>query len=208
MTLREIQEALKKTYCKFLIKQGGSIGIEYGHIPDRHACEWLRSKFEVPLKYNYTKEQKKVILDRLMWSDHFERFVAAKYPSEKRFGLEGAESLVPGMKALIDWCVELGATSVVMGMPHRGRLNVLSNVVRKPHASIFSEFSGTLDNSVEGSGDVKYHLGMVFNIDLELCKTYSLWKDCQFIIDCQSFTLGSSGSCRAWQSSRFAVLSK
>ena len=94
LTLREIEKALKKTYC-------GSIGIEYGHIPDRNACEWLRSKFEVPSKYNYTKEQKLLILDRLMWSDHFERFVAAKYPSEKRFGLEGAESLVPGMKALV-----------------------------------------------------------------------------------------------------------
>ena len=99
MTLREIQQALKNTYC-------GSIGIEYGHIPDRHACEWLRSKFEVPSKYNYTKEQKKVILDRLMWSDHFERFVAAKYPSEKRFGLEGAESLVPGMKALVNILID------------------------------------------------------------------------------------------------------
>ncbi|KAJ3342437.1 2-oxoglutarate dehydrogenase E1 component, partial [Kappamyces sp. JEL0680] len=139
---------------------GGSIGIEYGHIPVREQCDWLRSKFEIPSKYKYTKEQKISILDRLMWSDHFEKFVSTKFPSEKRFGLEGCETLIPGMKALVDTCVEQGANSVVVGMPHRGRLNVLANVVRKPHASIFSEFSGTQDSNVEGSGDVKYHLGM------------------------------------------------
>jgi 2-oxoglutarate dehydrogenase E1 component len=77
------------------------MGIEYGHINDRAACDWLRAKFEVPTKYKYSKDQKIRILDRLMWSDHFERFVSAKYPSEKRFGLEGCESLVPGMKALV-----------------------------------------------------------------------------------------------------------
>ncbi|KAJ3281197.1 2-oxoglutarate dehydrogenase E1 component [Borealophlyctis nickersoniae] len=153
LTLREILDRLKATYC-------GSIGIEYGHIPDRGQCDWLRQKFEVPVKYRYSKEEKLVILDRLMWSDSFERFVASKYPTEKRFGLEGCESLIPGMKALIDWSVELGVNSIVMGMPHRGRLNVLSNVVRKPNESIFSEFSHSAENTVEGSGDVKYHLGM------------------------------------------------
>ncbi|KAI8830707.1 thiamine diphosphate-binding protein [Chytridium lagenaria] len=151
LTLREIVTKLRQTYC-------GSIGIEYGHISDRAACDWLRQKFEVPVRYNYTKEQKLVILDRLMWSDSFERFVATKYPSEKRFGLEGCESLIPAMKGLIDRSVELGVNSVVMGMPHRGRLNVLSNVVRKPNESIFSEFAGSRDDIVEGSGDVKYHL--------------------------------------------------
>ncbi|KAJ3216898.1 2-oxoglutarate dehydrogenase E1 component [Dinochytrium kinnereticum] len=153
LTLREIVSRLKQTYC-------GSIGIEYGHINDRAACDWLRQKFEVPVRYNYSKAEKLVILDRLMWSDSFERFVATKYPSEKRFGLEGCESLIPGMKAMIDRSVELGVNSVVMGMPHRGRLNVLSNVVRKPNESIFSEFAGSRDDIVEGSGDVKYHLGM------------------------------------------------
>ncbi|EGF84102.1 hypothetical protein BATDEDRAFT_34093 [Batrachochytrium dendrobatidis JAM81] len=153
LTLREIVDRLKQTYCS-------TVGIEYGHIPDRIACDWLRKKFEVPSKFNYTKEEKLTILDRLMWSDSFERFVSTKYPSEKRFGLEGCESLIPGMKAMIDTSVELGINSVVMGMPHRGRLNVLSNVVRKPNESIFSEFAGSQANSVEGSGDVKYHLGM------------------------------------------------
>ena len=77
------------------------MGIEYGHIPDRVACDWLRQKFEVPVKYQYTKDQKIAILDRLLWSDHFEQFVSKKYPSEKRFGLEGCENLIPGMKALV-----------------------------------------------------------------------------------------------------------
>ncbi|KAI8998092.1 thiamine diphosphate-binding protein [Gaertneriomyces semiglobifer] len=153
LTLREIIERLKKTYC-------GTIGVEYGHIPDRAQCDWLRQRFEVPTKFKYTKEQKMMILDRLMWSDHFERFVAKKYPTEKRFGLEGCESLIPGMKSMIDRSVEHGVNSVVMGMPHRGRLNVLSNVVRKPNESIFAEFSHSAEDTVEGSGDVKYHLGM------------------------------------------------
>jgi 2-oxoglutarate dehydrogenase E1 component len=93
-TLREIVKMLRDTYC-------GSIGIEYGHIPDRDQCDWLRTRFEVPTKFKYSKQRKIRILDRLMWSDHFERFVSSKYPSEKRFGLEGCESLIPGMKAMV-----------------------------------------------------------------------------------------------------------
>ncbi|KAI9301347.1 oxoglutarate dehydrogenase, E1 component [Cunninghamella echinulata] len=153
LTLREIVDALKKIYC-------GSIGIEYIHIPDRAQCDWIRQRIENPQPYKYSVDEKRVILDRLTWSDSFERFVASKYPSEKRFGLEGGETLIPGMKALIDRSVDLGVESIVIGMPHRGRLNVLSNVVRKPNESIFCEFSGSLEPSEEGSGDVKYHLGM------------------------------------------------
>ena len=130
------------------------------HIPDRQQCDWLRSRFEIPQRFKFSKDEKRVILDRLIWSDSFERFVAAKYPSEKRFGLEGCEALIPGMKALIDRSVDLGVKSIVMGMPHRGRLNVLSNVVRKPNESIFCEFSGSIEPGLETSGDVKYHLGM------------------------------------------------
>ncbi|KAI8891013.1 oxoglutarate dehydrogenase, E1 component [Backusella circina FSU 941] len=153
LTLREIIDHLKKIYC-------GSIGVEYIHIPDRAQCDWIRERIETPQPYKYSVDEKKVILDRLTWSDSFERFVASKYPSEKRFGLEGGETLIPGMKALIDRSVDLGVGSIVIGMPHRGRLNVLSNVVRKPNESIFCEFSGALEPSEEGSGDVKYHLGM------------------------------------------------
>lgn len=153
MTLREIVEHLNTIYC-------GSIGIEYCHIPDRKQCDWIRERLEIPSRCQYSTEQKAMILDRLVWSDSFERFVATKWPSEKRFGLEGCEALIPGMKALIDSSVEKGIENIVIGMPHRGRLNVLSNVVRKPNESIFAEFSGSLEPAAEGSGDVKYHLGM------------------------------------------------
>ncbi|CAB4382519.1 oxoglutarate dehydrogenase, E1 component [Rhizophagus irregularis] len=155
-TLREIVGICRQIYS-------GTIGIEYIHIPDRAQCDWIRSKVEIPKPYDYTTEEKHMILDRLTWGDSFERFVATKYPNEKRFGLEGCESLIPGMKALIDQSVELGIDSIVLGMPHRGRLNVLSNVVRKPNESIFCEFSGSVEPSDEGSGDVKYHLGMNYD---------------------------------------------
>ncbi|KAI3644982.1 hypothetical protein MP228_011146 [Amoeboaphelidium protococcarum] len=155
-TLREIIQILKDIYC-------GSIGVEYTHIPDRAQCDWIRERLEVPQRFKFSKEEKSMILDRLIWSDSFEKFVATKYPSVKRFGLEGCEALIPGMKALIDRSVDLGVNSVAMGMAHRGRLNVLSNVVRKPNESIFSEFSGNLEPGLEGSGDVKYHLGMNYD---------------------------------------------
>eukprot|EP00158_Paraphelidium_tribonemae_P002586 Partr_v1_DN25496_c0_g1_i1_m53622 putative 2oxoglutarate dehydrogenase len=156
ITLREIIQSLQDVYC-------GKIGVEYTHVPSRIQCDWLRNRFEVPRRFEYSLEDKKRILDRLIWSDSFERFVAQKWTSEKRFGLEGGESLIPGMKAMIDRAVDAGVKTIVMGMPHRGRLNVLSNVVRKPNESIFCEFSGSLEPQVEGSGDVKYHLGMNYD---------------------------------------------
>ncbi|KAJ6004403.1 hypothetical protein N7499_000468 [Penicillium canescens] len=155
MTLREIIDACEKIYC-------GSYGVEYIHIPDRKPCEWIRDRFEIPQPYNYSVDDKRRILDRLIWSSSFEAFLATKFPNDKRFGLEGCETLVPGMKALIDRSVDYGIKDIVIGMPHRGRLNVLSNVVRKPNESIFSEFAGSTEPSDEGSGDVKYHLGMNF----------------------------------------------
>ncbi|TKA63216.1 2-oxoglutarate dehydrogenase, mitochondrial [Cryomyces minteri] len=155
MTLREIIAACERLYC-------GGYGIEYIHIPDRHQCDWLRQRIEVPTPYKYSVDEKRRILDRLIWSSSFESFLATKYPNDKRFGLEGGESLIPGMKALIDRSVDYGVKDIVIGMPHRGRLNVLSNVVRKPNESIFSEFGGSAEPSDEGSGDVKYHLGMNF----------------------------------------------
>ncbi|RAO65707.1 uncharacterized protein BHQ10_001719 [Talaromyces amestolkiae] len=155
MTLREIIAACEKIYC-------GSYGVEYIHIPDRKPCDWIRDRFEIPQPYKYSVDEKRRILDRLIWSSSFESFLATKFPNDKRFGLEGCETLVPGMKALIDRSVDYGVKDIVIGMPHRGRLNVLSNVVRKPNESIFSEFSGSTEPSDEGSGDVKYHLGMNF----------------------------------------------
>ncbi|KAJ2891952.1 putative oxoglutarate dehydrogenase protein [Zalerion maritima] len=155
MTLREIFDTCERIYC-------GSYGVEFIHIPDREKCDWLRSRLEVPNPFKYSVDEKRRILDRLIWSSSFESFLSTKYPNDKRFGLEGCETLVPGMKALIDRSVDYGVKDIVIGMPHRGRLNVLSNVVRKPNESIFSEFAGTAGAEDEGSGDVKYHLGMNF----------------------------------------------
>ena len=155
MTLREIIAACEKIYC-------GSYGVEYIHISDREQCDWLRERIETPQPFKYSVDEKRRILDRLIWSSSFEAFLATKFPNDKRFGLEGCETLVPGMKALIDRSVDYGVKDIVIGMPHRGRLNVLSNVVRKPNESIFSEFGGLTEPEDEGSGDVKYHLGMNF----------------------------------------------
>ncbi|OMH85378.1 2-oxoglutarate dehydrogenase, mitochondrial [Zancudomyces culisetae] len=155
LSLRDIHSKLQRIYC-------GTFGVEYTHMGDREMCNWFRIKLEAPEQRVLTKDMKRVILDRLAWGTLFERYSAKKYPSQKRFGLEGLESLIPGLKELIDYSVDLGVEHVVIGMPHRGRLNVLSNVVRKPNESIFCEFSGELEPSVEGSGDARYHLGMNF----------------------------------------------
>ncbi|PWN94595.1 putative KGD1-alpha-ketoglutarate dehydrogenase [Tilletiopsis washingtonensis] len=151
MTIREVIDAVKRIYC-------GSIGIQYVHIPDREKCDWLRERIETPQPFKYSIEEKRTILDRLIWSDSFERFISSKYPNEKRFGLEGGESLIPGVKSMIDRTVEHGVESITMGMPHRGRLNVLANVIRRPIEGILHQFAGKTDDG-EGGGDVKYHLG-------------------------------------------------
>ncbi|KAG8860883.1 2-oxoglutarate dehydrogenase E1 component [Tulasnella sp. 330] len=151
MSLREIIATCRELYC-------GTMGIEYIHIPNKDQCDWIRNRVEIPHPVNYTVDEKRVVLDRLMWSELFEKFIAGKYPNEKRFGLEGCEALIPGMKALIDRSVDQGIESIVIGMPHRGRLNVLANVIRKPIEAILNEFSGK-DVDESGGGDVKYHLG-------------------------------------------------
>ncbi|KAG2188029.1 hypothetical protein INT44_000780 [Umbelopsis vinacea] len=153
LTLQQVVDHLKHIYC-------GSIGSEYIHIPNKDECDWLRERLEKVKPYDFSRDEKYMMLDRLMWSSIFEQFVATKYPGEKRFGLEGAESLIAGMKAMVDRSVDHGVQSIIIGMPHRGRLNILSNVIRKPNESIFCEFMGVQSSSVEGSGDVKYHLGM------------------------------------------------
>lgn len=159
-TLRETLTRLREAYC-------GKIGYEYMHIPDRDRCNWLRERIETPDPPLFTKERKTHILDRLAWSDLFESFLANKYAAAKRFGLEGCETLIPGMKACIDKSADMGVDTVVIGMPHRGRLNVLGNVVRKPLEQIFTEFAGKGPKQdpteYQGSGDVKYHLGTSYN---------------------------------------------
>ncbi|EPY54231.1 2-oxoglutarate dehydrogenase [Schizosaccharomyces cryophilus OY26] len=153
MTLRNIVEACERIYC-------GNFAVEFTHISSRTRSNWIQSHLETPTPFKYNHDEKMMIYDRLNWAHSFERFLSTKFPNDKRFGLEGCESMVPGMKALIDRSVDQGVSNVVIGMAHRGRLNVLHNVVRKPAQAIFSEFRGTQDPEDEGSGDVKYHLGM------------------------------------------------
>jgi len=154
ITLRNLLQRLEETYCS-------KIGFEFMHIQSLEQLNWIREKFETQKHYKYSNEDKVVILDRLMWATKFERVLATKFSSLKRFGLDGCEALIPGLKALIDRGADLGIEHIVMGMPHRGRLNVLANVVRKPLAAIFHEFTGgsALKDEYTGSGDVKYHLG-------------------------------------------------
>ncbi|GME58249.1 oxoglutarate dehydrogenase (succinyl-transferring), E1 component [Neofusicoccum parvum] len=153
ITLREIVSKLEESYC-------GSVGVEYTHIPDREKQEWIRSRLEVPQPARFSSEEKKELLHGLASASSFEKFIATKYPVEKRYGLDGGESLVPGMKALVNRCVEHGAKDVIVGSQHRGRLNVMSNVMGLPNELVFQRFAGDM-SLIEGqTGDVKYHLGI------------------------------------------------
>ena len=122
-------------------------------------CNWIRQQFESPDVGTLTVDEKKRTLKRLIRATRFEEFLAKKYSSVKRFGVEGCEVLIPAMKSVIDTVSAHGVDTVIMGMPHRGRLNVLANVTRKPLEEIFCEFDSKLKPADEGSGDVKYHLG-------------------------------------------------
>ncbi|KAL1622889.1 hypothetical protein SLS56_008570 [Neofusicoccum ribis] len=153
ITLREIISKLEESYC-------GSVGVEYTHIPDRDKQEWIRSRLEVPQPARFSSEEKKELLHGLASASSFEKFIATKYPVEKRYGLDGGESLVPGMKVLVNRCVEHGAKDVIVGSQHRGRLNVMSNVMGLPNELVFQRFAGDM-SLIEGqTGDVKYHLGI------------------------------------------------
>ncbi|XP_034189450.1 oxoglutarate dehydrogenase Nc73EF isoform X1 [Osmia lignaria lignaria] len=151
LPLREILRRLEAAYC-------GHIGVEFMFINSLEQCNWIRQKMETPGVMEMTNDERRLILARLTRATGFEAFLARKWSSEKRFGLEGCEILIPAMKQVIDKSTELGVESVVMGMPHRGRLNVLANVCRKPLSQIFTQFAA-LEAADDGSGDVKYHLG-------------------------------------------------
>ncbi|THD22927.1 2-oxoglutarate dehydrogenase mitochondrial [Fasciola hepatica] len=153
LTLREIIRRLEEVYCRH-------IGVEYMFINSLNKCDWIQRKPETPGALSFTPQQKRFILARLVRSTRFEAFLAKKWSSEKRFGVEGCEVLIPAMKTLIDVSTDLGVDSIVIGIPHRGRLNVLANVCRKPLEEIFCQFDSRLEAADEGSGDVKYHLGM------------------------------------------------
>src|SRR6476660_4059240 len=154
-TLRGVLAILKRVY-------GHHIGTEYMHISDPEQRQWIKDRLEGPdAEIRFTPEGKTAILKKLIEAEIFERFLDVKYTGTKRFGLDGGEAIVPALEQVIKRGGQLGLKEIVIGMPHRGRLNVLATVMAKPYRAIFNEFKGgsAHPDEVEGSGDVKYHLG-------------------------------------------------
>ncbi|MFW2332624.1 multifunctional oxoglutarate decarboxylase/oxoglutarate dehydrogenase thiamine pyrophosphate-binding subunit/dihydrolipoyllysine-residue succinyltransferase subunit [Ilumatobacter sp.] len=152
LTLGDLLGVLRDAYCR-------TIGVEYMHIQNTEEQRWIQEHVEVK-KADFTKEQKDRILERVNAAEAFEKFLATKYVGTKRFGIEGAESAIPILDEILSGAADEGLDGAVVGMAHRGRLNVLSNIMGKNYEAIFSEFEGHVDpNTVQGSGDVKYHLG-------------------------------------------------
>ena len=154
-SLRDIVAILDRTYCQ-------TLGVEFMHVSDPAQKAWLQERIEGANKeITFTPEGKKAILNKLVEAEGFEKFCDVKYTGTKRFGLDGAESLIPALEQIIKRGGALGVQDIVIGLPHRGRLNVLAQVMGKPHRAIFHEFKGgsSKPEDVEGSGDVKYHLG-------------------------------------------------
>jgi 2-oxoglutarate dehydrogenase E1 component len=154
-SMRQIVEIVKRTYC-------GTFALQYMHISNPEEAAWLKERIEgYGKEIAFTKEGRKAILNKMVESEGFEKFLHVKYMGTKRFGLDGGEALIPAMEQIIKRGGALGVNDIVIGMPHRGRLNILANVMRKPYRAIFNEFQGGSfkPEDVDGSGDVKYHLG-------------------------------------------------
>ncbi len=154
-TLRQIMDRLRKTYC-------GKIGVEYMHISDPDQRAWIQERIEhVENRTEFTVEGRRTILERVVEAEGLERYLGVKFVGTKRFGLDGGESMIPGIEQILKRGGQLGIRDVVIGMPHRGRLNTLVHVLNKSYTALFSEFQGrsSLPEEMRGSGDVKYHLG-------------------------------------------------
>ena len=154
-SVRQIVDILKRTYCN-------TLGVEFMHISDPGQKAWIQERIEgADKEISFTPEGKKAILNKLIAGEGFENFLNVRYTGTKRFGLDGAESMIPALEQIIKRGGQLGMKEIVFGMAHRGRLNVLANVMSKPFSAIFHEFKGgsSTPDEVEGSGDVKYHLG-------------------------------------------------
>jgi 2-oxoglutarate dehydrogenase E1 component len=154
-SIREIVEIVRRTYC-------GTFALQYMHISDPEQAAWLKERIEgFGKEIQFTREGRKAILNKLVEAEGFEKYLHVKYMGTKRFGLDGGESLIPAMEQIIKRGGNLGVKEIVIGMPHRGRLSVLANVMGKPYRAIFNEFQGGSfkPEDVDGSGDVKYHLG-------------------------------------------------
>ena len=154
-TIRQVIDILRANYC-------GHVGLEYMHITDVDERRFLQERMEGADKsIDFTPDGKKAILNKVIEAEEYEKFLARKYVGTKRFGLDGGESMIPALEAIIKYGGQLGVKEIIYGMAHRGRLNVLANVLAKPYRVIFHEFQGGSSNpdDVGGSGDVKYHLG-------------------------------------------------
>ncbi len=154
-SMREIVAILRRTYCQ-------TLGVEFMHISNAAQKAWIQERIEGRDKeISFTREGKRAILNKLVEAEGFEKFLDVKYTGTKRFGLDGGESLIPALEQIIKRGGNLGMKEIVLGMPHRGRLNVLTQVMGKPHRALFHEFKGgsSTPEETEGSGDVKYHLG-------------------------------------------------
>jgi len=162
-TIRQMLEILKRTYCS-------TLGVEFMHISDPAQKSWIQERIEGPEKgIAFTDEGKRAILNKLIEAEGFEHFLNIKYTGTKRFGLDGGESTIPALEQIVKRGGALGVKEIVLGMAHRGRLNVLANLMMKPLSAIFHEFKGgsSTPDEVEGSGDVKYHLGSSSDRDFD-----------------------------------------
>ena len=154
-TLGEIIDTLRATYS-------GSYGVEFMHIQDPAQREWVQRRIEAARgRPNFSKDEKKAILRTLLEVEGFEEFVQVKYTGMKRFSIQGGDAMVPGVMAILETASKVGVDEIVIGMPHRGRMNVLTNIMGKPYSELLSIFNGNLDfpENIDSSGDVKYHLG-------------------------------------------------
>lgn len=162
-TLTEIVKVVKETYC-------GTIGVEFMHLTDPEEKSWVQERIEEPRnKTDFTENGKRAIYQRLVAAEGFEKFLHVKYPGTKRFGLDGGESLIPCIEQIMKRGGKLGLKEICVGMAHRGRLNVLTNVMGKSFTAMFSEFQGnpSKPDDVQGSGDVKYHMGTSSDRDFD-----------------------------------------
>ena len=162
-SMRQIIDILQRTYCS-------TFALQYMHISDPEQSSWLKERIEGRDKeITFTREGRKAILNKMVEAEGFEKFLHVKYTGTKRFGLDGGESLIPALEQIIKRGGALGVRDIVIGMPHRGRLSVLANVMQKPYRAIFNEFQGGSfkPEDVDGSGDVKYHLGASSDRDFD-----------------------------------------
>jgi 2-oxoglutarate dehydrogenase E1 component len=162
-TMAEILAIVRRTYC-------GTFALQYMHISNPDEAAWLKERIEgLGKEITFTQMGRKAILNKLVEAEGYEKFLHVKYMGTKRFGLDGGESLIPAMEQVIKRGGQLGIEEIIIGMPHRGRLSVLANVMRKPYRAIFNEFQGgsSKPEDVDGSGDVKYHLGASSDRDFD-----------------------------------------